>query len=222
MVRKEQNMFRVAGFVVGLLVLPTFTEICLSQTYKYIDENGHVVFTDNEINIPEPYHKKTTIIQTEPQEWAHRRDDTEPETSYHAISQTQAKEKTRKHWVKIEIKKNHVFVPVKITIAHKKTKLKLLLDTGSDKTLLYERALKGFNLRNHKVVSVQQASGSVVEAKKITLSKLEVGKTKEEEMTALVLAFQSSREEFDGLLGADFFLKHRYVIDYDKQLLYLE
>jgi predicted aspartyl protease len=222
MVWKEQNMFRVAGFVVGLLVLPAFTEICLSQTYKYIDENGHVVFTDNEINIPEQYHKKTTIIQKQPQEWAHRRDDTEPETSYRTISQPQAKEKARKLWVKIEIKKNQVFVPVKITIAHKKTKLKLLLDTGSDKTLLYERALKGFNLRNHKVVSVQQASGSFVETKEITLTKLEVGKTKEEEMTALVLAFQSSREEYDGLLGADFLLKHRYVIDYDKQRLYLE
>ena len=222
MIRNGQNMFRAAVFVAALLVLPAFTEICLSQTYKYIDGKGRVVFTDNEVNIPEPYHKKTTIIHKQLQEWAYWRDDTESETSYRAISQTQAKEKSRKRWIKIKIKKTHVIVPVKITIAHKKIKLKLLLDTGSNKTLLYERALKGFNLRNHKVVSVQQASGSVVGTKEITLTKLEVGKTKEEEMTALVLAFQSSRVEYDGLLGTDFLLKHRYVIDYDKQLLYLE
>jgi predicted aspartyl protease len=217
-----QKMFRAAGFVVGFLVLPALTEICLSQTYKYIDENGHVVFTDNATNIPEPYYKKTTIIHEQRQEWAYQRNDTEPETSYRASLQMLAKEKAGKRWTKIEIKKKHVFVPVKITIAHKKTTLKLLLDTGSDKTLLYERALKGFNLRNQKIVRVQQASGSLVKTKEITLTKLEVGKTKEEEMTALVLAFQSLRVEYDGLLGADFLLKHRYVIDYDKQLLYLE
>ena len=215
-------MLRATGFVFGFLVLNALTETCLSQTYKYIDENGHVVFTDNEINIPEKYHEKTTIFHKQLHEWTYRRNNTEPGMSYHAISQKLVKEKDRERWVKIEIKKKHVIVPVKITIAHKKTTLKLLLDTGSDKTLLYKRSLKRFKLLNHKAVSLQQASGGLVGAKEITLTNLEVGKIKEKEMTALVLSFQGSRVEYDGLLGTDFLLKHRYIIDYDKQRLYLE
>ena len=215
-------MLRTAGFVIGILTLIAFADICLAQIYKYIDENGRVVFVDNVMKIPEQYRQKKTVIPEQPPQPTYREDNTATKSKAldRAISRKQTKEKARKRSTKVEIKNNQILVPVEIFMGRNKAKLKLLLDTGAGITLLHERSLKDFDIREYETGFGQQASGSFVATKVITLTRMKVGPFKEKGMTVHLIAYRSSHAEYDGLLGMDFLSKHKYAIDYDKQLLH--
>lgn len=128
----------------------------------------------------------------------------------------------------IEKKNYHVFVSLKIG----EKPCRLLLDTGASKTVFDKEKILKFipvnKLKSHDSKSVglgtNEMETQVAVVKQLSINKLIIKK-----FTVAVLNIAHVNQtyatlnlpEIDGVLGSDFLMKYKAVIDYRKQILKL-
>jgi predicted aspartyl protease len=113
-------------------------------------------------------------------------------------------------------------VHAKAGVGRQKIGLKLILDTGATRTLLHERVIKDLGTREYSASFIQDATGAVTGTKEIVLSRFSLGPFEEKNFAVNIVSYKKAEANYDGLLGMDFLTKHKYQIDYDKQLLVWE
>jgi len=128
----------------------------------------------------------------------------------------------------IEKKNYHLFVQLKI----EEKVARLLLDTGASKTVFDSKRVLKFvkkkNMKANKSKSVGLGT-SEVETKIVEISNLKFGTMKVKNMEIAVLDLSHVNHSYqeiklpkiDGVLGSDFLMKYKAVINYPKALLKL-
>ena len=129
----------------------------------------------------------------------------------------------------IEKKNYHVFVELRVN----DIPCRLLLDTGASKTVFDAEKILLFveekNIKIHESLSIglgtDQMETKVVKLKNVVLNKFHKHKM---EVAVLPLShvntsYQNMQiPEIDGVLGSDFLMKYKAIIDYKKHRLTLE
>jgi predicted aspartyl protease len=139
-----------------------------------------------------------------------------------------------KHKIDISIKeidkKNyHLFIQIQI----KKISLRLLVDTGASKTV-FDRKHVLKVAKESKIKALETKSvglgASEVETQMVKLKELKFGRMKVEKMEVAVLDLSHVNHSYnllelpqiDGVLGSDFLMKYKAVINYKKSIVVLE
>jgi clan AA aspartic protease (TIGR02281 family) len=121
----------------------------------------------------------------------------------------------------VEIKGNSVMVPVKVTVGRRNTTLSLILDTGATSTIIHDDALRGLGVGTSKGGRAQVAGGAMIETRKVTLDRFEVGPYKLQSVSASVIEHEQPGR-YDGLLGMDFLRSVKYDIDFERAVVIWE
>lgn len=138
-----------------------------------------------------------------------------------------------KHKIKLdahelEAKTYHLFVNITIS----GIKCRLLLDTGASKTVFDSLRVLRFVSEEQVEANESKSVGlgvSEMETHVAVLRKIAFGKLFIKKMEVAVLPIghvnntyeQIELPEIDGVLGSDFFMKYKAVIDYDKMIMTL-
>jgi predicted aspartyl protease len=139
-----------------------------------------------------------------------------------------------KHKVDISIeeidKKNyHLFIEIKV----QKVPLRLLIDTGASKTVFdRQQVLKVVNENKIKAIETKSVGLGVseVETKVVKLKELKFGTMNVKKIEAAVLDLshvnhsydQLELPQIDGVLGSDFLMKYKAVVNYKKSMIVFE
>jgi predicted aspartyl protease len=139
------------------------------------------------------------------------------------------KHKLKLHIAELEKKNYHLFVELKIG----KVNCRLLLDTGASKTVFDNERILRFvnetevNTNESKSVGlgVEEMETKVAILKHLKLGMLRVNKL---EVAVLPIGHVNTTysllniPKIDGVLGSDFLMKHKAVINYAKKVLVLQ
>jgi clan AA aspartic protease (TIGR02281 family) len=112
-------------------------------------------------------------------------------------------------------------VPVKVTVGRRNTTLSLILDTGATSTIIHDDALRGLGVGTSKGGRAQVAGGAMIETRKVTLDRFEVGPYKLQSVSASVIEHEQPGR-YDGLLGMDFLRSVKYDIDFERAVVIWE
>jgi|GEM_PF-3357776 len=121
--------------------------------------------------------------------------------------------------VKVRISGNQVLVPVTLTNGHKTVEATLLLDTGAGTTAISQdvAARLEIDMGNTRRVIGQVAGGSLIEARRTSLSEVTVGPRTKRDIEVDIIPHNGPPVLFDGLLGMNFLRGCKYHIDFDNQ-----
>lgn len=213
-----------------LMLLLIFPTSALSIA-KYVDENGRVVFVDDESKIPARYLKKS-------QEMGHFEEPTDAEKAEQAERLRMAREKKHEEMEKlraeraeqerqktyetpVKIRGNQVLVPVKVVYNGNPVELHLVLDTGASRTVLHRTSLVGLAIPEDEGTLAYGvgAGGNKIASRGVTFESITVGPYKADRVQAFVIDYQRQRSGYDGLLGMDFLKYLSYEIDYGRQVI---
>ena len=92
--------------------------------------------------------------------------------------------------------------------------MRLLLDTGASRTLLYRHSVERLEIDRAERAVGQVAGGHRVRAYRVMLQFLRVGPWESQDMEAFLMDHAAPRTAEDGLLGMDFLGRRDYRIDY--------
>lgn len=115
---------------------------------------------------------------------------------------------------------NLVDLPI-ITFYYKDTKLNFLVDTGSNMSIINSTALKGEVLKTNKVFTSINGIGGSSKAISLELKIAYKDRVFETDFYSMNMdkAFSPIKEQngvnVHGILGNDFFVKYKYIIDFE-------
>lgn len=196
--------------------------------YKYRDENGRLVFVDEEHKIPAEFREQVISIEEAPDPPVvdNRKDtsqDSESSSVYDELLERIAEEEELEEYqTPVIIEKNRILVPVDVSLGARTVSLDLLLDTGATRTVFHRRALDELDLPNGKSYKARVAGGGIVNSKKIQFRKIKVGPFEISKAKAMVINLEGRKVPFDGMLGMDFLKHHPYQIDFENKLIVWE
>ncbi len=96
----------IANFLIlAVLFTVTFNQFLLAETYKYIDKNGVVVFTDDKESIPPEFRKNVVVIKDEQPESKIPDTKTENKTPHLTKSQEHVRQAEQKSLFSVYLKK---------------------------------------------------------------------------------------------------------------------
>jgi clan AA aspartic protease (TIGR02281 family) len=159
------------------------------EFYQYEDENGSVNFTDDPAKIPKKMMKKKKI----------REDDmSDPNSSV----------------TRVQIIKNQVLVPVRVSYRGKEILASFILDTGANSCAISPSLANKLNInpKDANAALTQVVGGGVYLVGHVTLDYVVVGPNRKYNVAVSVI---SSGNNNDGLLGMNFLRELRYHIDFD-------
>ncbi len=191
---------RTAGLILIFILIPG---LVLAGIYYWTDDQGVQYYTTRFENIPEAYRSNAHRMPTL----------TSPPTTPQPQSGPSAK-----GLVKIPFTPGSpVLVSAKINGAGPVT---LILDTGSDRTLVAPSALSklGISTENRYRAVIKGVTGTS-DADAVWVNSLEVGEAKVGPL--LIIAHDAEFNGADGLLGRDFLDNFKLTIDPKKQVLTL-
>lgn len=209
----------------GAFVVPA----AKAEIYKYVDENGRLVFVGDESKIPPRYRSQTTPIrektddldpaelQAYQQQQAEAR--TERQLRQRARLEAAAEARRRDHRTSVMIRGNRILVPVEVAERNRVAHLVMLLDTGASRTVIHRNAVGHLPLRAGEKVQAVVAGGGALPSERSAVRYLEVGPHRITDMEVMLIDPVRTDLPFDGLLGNDFLRSHPYEIDYDKEIL---
>ncbi len=222
---KQILLFLLFGF---FLLATDRTELC-AKIYKYVDDKGTMSFVDDESKIPAKYRTKASKLKEvtdgmSPEERKTYEDNKKAESAGKAAAQRSAeqlrseKESRAASVTHVNIMGNMVIVPIKVRHGRNTATLKMLLDTGASKTVIYLPALERFSFRRSELGFAQLAGGYVVPTETVEFYKVEVGPYVQKRMSIMII--DSVRNSpFDGLLGMDFLRQHKYEVDFARSVI---
>lgn len=215
------------GLVALSLLLPPAS---WARILKYVDRDGNIHFVDDESLIPPEYRPDTRIYSDpeddlSPKERAKLKSTRQREQDEQdALRREQEAKNAREAYLKsletpVIIRENQVLVPVEVGYDGGKAGLRLVLDTGATRTVIYRNAVAGLAIdRAEKSVS-QLAGGLLVRSYLVKFRYIKVGPWEAEDVEAVLMDHVGPETAEQGLLGMDFLSQRDYRIDYEKQLI---
>jgi predicted aspartyl protease len=189
--------FIVSGFTFGLL-MGVGLDVAIAQIYRYTDERGNAHYVDGFAAVPEQYRATAEPLpfrNAPPAASSANVPAREPEKGATTIAFTPGQ---------------RILTDARINDS---TSVRLLVDTGADRTLISPRALvaAGVSLtRGARTEQVRGVTGSA-ETQRVVIDSLAVGEARVGRMT--VYALDMNQPGFEGLLGRDFLEQFNVTID---------
>lgn len=220
---------RVLFLLLSIFLAFSASQSFAAKIYKYIDDNGSVVFVDNEAKIPAKYRQETTKLKEvtdgmtpeERKDYERRKQQQDAQEAIdERLEQRNKKQKAAQQAQEtaVQIGNNQVIVPVKVRHGRNSAKLNMLLDTGANTTVIYYPALERFRFKRSELGMARVAGGHVVPTVRVKFYKFSVGPHEVKYMPITIMD-QVSRSRIDGLLGMDFLRQHKYEIDFERKVI---
>ena len=191
-------MVRVAAAAFCFALIVGFVSPVAAQFYRWTDDQGNAYYTEGLYNVPERYRSKAVPLGL--------RNAPPPPPGSPAAQP----EKSTPGGATIRFTPGErIMVDAKI---NGKSLVRLLLDTGADKTLISPKALStaGVSMLGAVTGSVTGVAGQA-QAQGVAVDSLEV---QEARVTGLqVISFEMDKPGVDGLLGRDFLERFNVNID---------
>ena len=228
-----------------LLVLALLAELLLpvgadAEFYSFVDSSGSVHFVDDPARIPKQYRQKVQIRKDKYDDLSDEERGVMLENDRQARETLQAREKEEQDQARsarserdrlaalerrrlalttpVIISGLRVFVPVTLSNGATETEAHLLLDTGASMTLITPEVAARLNVEDADHVKVKVVGGKVLTARRVVLSKMQVGPVKRSNQQVVIVT-QRGGGIGDGLLGMNFLAGLKYTIDFQKQTI---
>ena len=197
-------MRRLAFLLVAVLFVLRWPATVDAQIYRWVDENGVPHFADGIDSVPGPYRSKAVPLGMK----------NAPAAPSGAPSAKPASGETSVRFVPGQ----RIMVDVRV---NGNAEAKLLLDTGSDKTIISPRALQAAGVRIAGPTTTAEVAGATGSAPMqfVFVDSLEVGEARVGRMS--VGAQNLPLEGADGVLGRDFLDQFNVSIDAGKGVVTL-
>ncbi len=202
----------------------------LAVIYKYVDDNGRLVFVDDETKIPAKHRKQTEPIKErndnmtadELKVYQEQQSEERSERLLRRRAQREAalQEQRREYQTPVMIRGNRVMLSAEVVVRNKVAHVILLLDTGASQTVLHRPSVEKLPIKEGDKGQAKIAGGYTIPAEKVQVRYLEVGPFREKSAEVVLLDPVSTDLPYDGLLGNDFLRKHPHRIDYEKEVIY--
>ena len=214
-----------------ILCLILLTAMPAGAIYKYVDENGRIVFVDDESKIPDRHKDSSRAIDGMIEMSAEEKAEQAEKMRQVREEQKQAREQQRQKVLQEELERtlttdvvirgNQVLVPVDVGYGHRKTTLNMLLDTGASRTVFHRDVLKSLDVEEDagKLSYAYGAGGYTIKTRLVDFRFIRVGPFKVDNVTAYVIENRMENLGFDGLLGMDFLKYLSYEIDYGRSVI---
>ena len=191
-------MVRLVLAVLLALLVDGWSIAAHAQIFRWTDDQGHVHYTDGALGIPERYRSRATPIGLTNAPPAAPSRETTGATGAAVTGAT------------IRFSPGErIMVDAKV---NGRATVRLLLDTGADRTLISPKALgdAGVSMTGAATGSISGVTGQA-DAQAVAVDSLEVQQARVAKMA--VVAFEMNRPGVDGLLGRDFLDQFHVTID---------
>ena len=218
----------IVALAISFFFFPVFEAAAI---YKYVDDNGHIIFVDDKSKIPARYLNKSQALESLPEisaeekaAQAERLSNARKKQSARLKKQRQErteKELQEKLETPIIVRGHQVLVPVEIGFGQKRVDLMMLLDTGASMTVFHRAALKSLNISDDegRLSYASGVGGYRVKIRRVKFHHIKVGPYKVDRASAYIIKNRNANPGYDGLLGMDFLKYIPYEIDYNKQII---
>lgn len=208
---------RLNWLAVSALLILSNTSV--AAVYEYRDLSGRRVFIDRLSQVPVEYRDQLQIRE-ELQMTA------EQTAQSQRLQQIAQLERTLRNIDKllgqqsspISAQNNQILVPVRVARGNRSEQLKLLLDTGANRTVFHRDALRQLGTIGEPVGEAQIASGHKISLYAMNLDSLDIGPFQIAPVQVQVIDYQGVAAH-QGLLGMDILSQIQYELDVSSQVL---
>ncbi len=188
---------RAVGVLALVMVLGAVASPAAAEIYKWIDDGGHSHYTEGLDNVPERFRARATPLGL--------RNSPVSSSTPSALRQGPSGETSIRY-----TPGERIMVDARVNGSHS---VRLLLDTGADRTLVAPRALvaAGVSLTRDVVKGAIMSVTGKAEVEGVKLDSLEVGQARVSPL--LVIAYDMGQVGYDGLLGRDFLEQFHVTMD---------
>jgi predicted aspartyl protease len=194
------------------------------EFYKYVDQDGKVVFVDDVGKIPPEYRDDLNVYKEKydhlpPEQRAIMLEKERKDREKERAEQIAKERYLRRLDTKVTIKGNLVLVPVKLGYGGNKIEALLLLDTGASIVTLHQQIADRLHIREVVEAETQVAGGQTIKISVAKLDYVEVGPFKKANLYVGIIEHEGPAVAYDGLLGMNFLRNLEYGVDFKKQLI---
>lgn len=188
--------------------------------FEYRDGQGKRIFVDRIYKVPPEYRDQLTerkMALQNPEQRANAarlQQIAQLETGIRRIDQLLQEASSP-----ISFSNNQIVVPVQVSRGNRSRELKLLLDTGANRTVFHRHTLDDLAVQQREVGTARTASGEAIPLYQAQLDKLQIGPFEISPAQVQMLDFSGSSPH-QGLLGMDLLSQVRYELDLDAQQLH--
>lgn len=188
--------------------------------FEYRDDKGKRIFVDRIYKVPPKYRDQLTERKTALQSPEQRAKATrlqqiaQLETGVRRIDQLLLLASSP-----ISFTNNQIVVPVQVSRGNRSRELKLLLDTGANRTVFHRHTLEDLAAQQREVGAARTASGEAIPLYQAQLDKLQIGPFEISPAQVQMLDFTGTSPH-QGLLGMDLLSQVKYELDLDAQQLH--
>ena len=190
-----------------------------AQLYEYRDNTGRRVFVDRISAVPLQYRDQLVSRETYQSSPLERvaaqrlREISQLEVALRRIDRLLANASSP-----ISFNNNQVVVPVEIGRGNRSRTLKLLLDTGANRTVFHREALSGLVSEDRLVGGARTASGEEIPLYQAKVDRLQIGPFEISPAQVQLLEFRGSSAH-QGLPGMDLLSQVEYQLDLEGKKL---
>lgn len=187
--------------------------------YEYRDERGKRIFVDSLSKVPhqfrDQFETREAVVQTEQESAESDRLNriAELERALRNIDKVMAQQASTIH-----AQNNQILVPVRVARGNRSQELRLLLDTGANRTVFHSSALSRIGTVGSAVGQAQTASGQQINLYSMNLDRFEIGPFEISPAQVQVIDYQGDAQH-QGLLGMDILSQIEYDLDIEKEEL---
>lgn len=192
---------------------------CSLQTvaaiYEYRDDRGKRIFVDSLSKVPHQYRDqfetRDEVVQSAAESAESERLNriAELERTLRNIDRVMAQQASSIH-----AQNNQILVPVRVARGNRSQELRLLLDTGANRTVFHSAALNRIGSVGAPVGQAQTASGEQINLYSMNLDSFEIGPFDISPAQVQVIDYQGVSKH-QGLLGMDILSQIDYELDID-------
>lgn len=196
--RCDRAVLGIAVLGIALLMGMGMATPVAAEIYRWSDERGHVHYADGLDSVPQPYRAQATAIGL-------RNSSASTSAPEPSVRPESAGVTTIRY-----TPGSRILVDARVNGQHG---VRLLLDTGADRTLISPRALvaAGVSLTRGGIRGSIAGVTGTADVQGVRIESLEVGEARVGPL--LIISYDMSRTSYDGLLGRDFLDRFEVVID---------
>jgi hypothetical protein len=211
---RRDSAKRLGCALAAAAVLSLVPTTALGEIYRWTDDSGGAHYADGLDSVPERYRSGATPIGLRNQPAA-----ATPGTSPGPLRESAARHMWGLGLTEIKyVPGERILVDARLNGEHT---VRLLLDTGADRTLISPRALvaAGVSLTRGVISGSIQGVTGTADVKSVIVDSLAIGDARVGRMR--VLAYEMGHSGHDGLLGRDYLDQFQLTIDSSRGLVTL-